>query len=57
MTQKSLIFGIWRAPGATETIPKGGGLRPPPLGTVFGAPGAVQTSKIDDFWVPENKFS
>ncbi len=21
------------------------------------APGAVQTPKIDDFWVPENKFS
>ncbi len=40
--QKSSIFGVWTAPGTTETIPKGG-----------ARTGAVQTLKINDFWVPE----
>ncbi len=35
-------------PGAPETTPKGGALRAPPLGKVSGAPGAIQTPKIDD---------
>ncbi len=56
-TQKSWIFGVWTAPGAPETIPKGGVLRAQPFGVVSGAPGAVQTPKIDDFWVPINKSS
>ncbi len=28
----------------------------PPFGGVAGAPGAVQTTNIDDFWVPETRF-
>ncbi len=35
-------FGVWTAPGAA-----------PPFGVVSGATGAVQTPRIDDFWVPE----
>jgi hypothetical protein len=45
--QKSSMCGVWAAPGAPETIPKGGGLRPPPFGMVSEATGAAQTSKID----------
>ncbi len=52
-TQKSSILVVLAAPGAPETTPKGGALRAPPSGEVSGAPGAVQTLKIDDFWVPE----
>ncbi len=29
--RKSAIFGVWAAPGAPETLAKGGGLRPPPV--------------------------
>jgi hypothetical protein len=46
--RESLIFGVWAAPAAPKTIPKGGGLRPPPSGMVLGAAGAAQTPKIDD---------
>ncbi len=46
--RKSSIFGVWAAPAAPKTIPKGGGLRPPPFGMVFGASGAAQTPNIDD---------
>ena len=28
------MFGVWAAPGARETNPKGGGLRPRPFGRV-----------------------
>ncbi len=45
---KSSILGVETAPGAPETIQKGGGRRPLPFGMVLGAPGAVQTPKIDD---------
>ena len=41
--RKSVILGVWVAPGARETIPLGGGLRPPPFGRVSMAPGAAQT--------------
>ncbi len=51
-TQKSSIFEVWRAPGAPETTPKGGARSAPPFGRVFGAPGAVQTSKSYVLWVP-----
>ena len=51
-THKSSILGVWTAPGASETTPKGGALRASPFGVVVGAPGAVQTPKIDDLWVP-----
>jgi hypothetical protein len=44
--QKSLIFWVWAAPAAPNTIPEGGGLRPPPS---WGAAGAGQTPNIDDF--------
>ena len=50
--RQSTILGVWAAPAAQKTIPKGGGLRPPLLGSVFGSPGAVQIPNIDDFWVP-----
>ncbi len=37
------MLGVWAAPGASETLPKDGGLRPPPFVRVSGAPGAVKT--------------
>ncbi len=50
-TQQSQISGVWKAPGAPETLPKGGARSPPPLGRVSGALRAVQTPNMDDFWV------
>ncbi len=50
--RRYLVSG--RPRGAPETIPKGGGLRPPPLGMVSGAPGAAQTPTIDDVYRPKN---
>ncbi len=52
-TQKLAILGVWTAPGAPETTPKGGALRALPFGMDYGVPGAVQTPKIDDCWVQE----
>ncbi len=49
--QKSSVLGVWTAPGGPKTLPKGKGRSPPPPGMVSGARGAVQTSKLDDFWV------
>ncbi len=46
--RKSVILGVWAAPGASETLPKGVGLRPPPFARVSGAPGAAQTPKMTD---------
>ncbi len=46
--RKSVILGIWAAPGALEILPKGGGRSAPPFGRVFGAPGAAQTPKVTD---------
>ena len=46
------IIDFWGL-GGPETTPKGGALRAPPFGVVWGVPGAVQTPNIDDFWVPE----
>ncbi len=43
--------------GAPETIPKGGALSAPPFGRVCGAPGALQTPEMDEFWVPGKMFS
>ncbi len=40
---KSVILGVWAAPGAPETLPKGGGLRPLLFARVSGAPGVAQT--------------
>ncbi len=31
--RKPAILGVWASPGAPETLPKGGGLRPPPFCT------------------------
>ncbi len=45
-TQKSSILGVWTAPGASETTPKGEALRAPPFGVVSGAPGNVQNPKM-----------
>ena len=50
--QKSSILGVWTAPGAPKTIPEGGGPSPPPVVMGSGAPGAVQTPKIDDILDP-----
>ena len=50
--RRSIILGVWAAPGAPETLPKGGGLRPPPFARVPGAPGApraAQTPNVTDF--------
>jgi hypothetical protein len=47
--RKSVILGVWAAPGAPETLPKGRGRSPPPSGMVSGAPGAAQTPKMTDF--------
>jgi hypothetical protein len=41
--------GSGRPRGPRETLPKGGGPRPPPFGRVSGAPGAAQTHKMTDF--------
>ncbi len=50
--KKSSILGVWKDPGDPETTPKGGARSAPPFGVASGAPGAVQTPKIDDFWAP-----
>ncbi len=55
-TQKSSILGVWTAPWAPETTPKGGARRAPPFGVVCGPPGAVQTPKINNVWVPEKEI-
>ncbi len=47
--RNSVILGVWAAPGAPETLAKGGGLRPPPFARVSKSPGATQTLKITDF--------
>ncbi len=47
--RKSVIFGVWVAPGALGTLAKGGGRSPPPFGRGSGAPGATQTPKMTDF--------
>ncbi len=47
--RESPIFGVWAAPAAPKTIPKGGGRRPPPSGMVFEATEATRTRKINDF--------
>ncbi len=53
--QTSSILGVWTAPGAPETTPKGGARSAPRFGVVYGAPGAVQIPKIYDFWVAETQ--
>ena len=53
-TQKSLIFGVWTAPGTQEHTPKGGGLRASPFGGVSSAAGAAQTQQIYDFRPAQN---
>jgi hypothetical protein len=39
---------LWAAPGAPETIAKGGGRSPPPSGMVSRAPEAAQTPQMAD---------
>ncbi len=39
---------VWAAPGAPETLAKGGGRSPPPSGMVSRAPGAAQIPKMTD---------
>jgi len=50
-TRKSAILGLWAAPAARETLPKGAGRRPVPLGRVSRAPEAAQTLKMSDLRV------
>ncbi len=50
-------LGVWTATGAPEITPKGGALRALPFGVLSGAPGAIQTVKIDDFRVRGGRFS
>ncbi len=52
-TQKPSIVGVWTAPGAPDTTPKGGARSALPFGVVSRIPGAAQTPQIDDFWVLE----
>ncbi len=40
------FLGVWAAPAAPKTIPKGGGRNPPPSGIIFGA---ARTPKFEDF--------
>ncbi len=47
--RKSVILGVWAAPGAPGTRAKGGVRSPPPFGRASGAPGAAQTPKMADF--------
>ncbi len=47
--RQSAILGVWPAPGAPDTLPKGGGVLSPPFGRVYRAPGAAQTPKMTDF--------
>ena len=41
------VFVVWPAPGARETLPKGGGRSHPCFLIVSRSPGADQTTKID----------
>ncbi len=52
-TQKSSIVGGLDDPGGPRNHSKGRGALALPFGVIYGAPGAVQTPKIDDFWVKE----
>ncbi len=45
----SVMFRVWAAPGAPETLANGGGRCPQPFARVSGAPGAAQTPKMIDF--------
>ena len=53
-TQKSSILGFWTAQGPQKPLEKAGCEAPRPFGAVSGAPGAIQTPKIDDFWLVKN---
>ena len=46
---KSVIFGVWVAPGALETLQKGGGRSPPPFARVFRAPRGRPDPQNDRF--------
>ncbi len=46
---KSVILAVWVAPGALETLQKGGGRSPPPFGRVSWAPGAPPDPQNDRF--------
>ncbi len=44
----SSISGVWVAAAAPETIPKGGGRSPSPLGVVFWVAGAAHPLNVED---------
>ncbi len=45
MGRRSVILGVWAAPGGPETLPKGGGLRPHILEGFPGRPGPARPQK------------
>ncbi len=47
-------FWGWGGPGGPKNNSRKWGVRPPPSGMVFGAAGAAQTPKIDDFRPAQN---
>ncbi len=52
--RKSSIFGVWAAPAAPKHHSGRWGAKTPLVGMVFGAPGAAQTPKINDFRPAQN---
>ena len=53
-SRKSVLLGVWAAPGAPETPQKVGGRDFPPNEMAFEAPRAAQTTKMADFPPLEN---
>jgi len=51
---KSVVFGVWAAPGGFKTIQKGGGRNPPAFWMVLKPPGAAQTPKTTDLQPIQN---
>ncbi len=47
--RRSVILGVWAAPGARGTIPLGGGVRPPPFGRGSRPPRARPDPQNDRF--------
>jgi hypothetical protein len=50
--EKSSILGVWMAPGGPRNHTKRRGASRPTFWSVFWSPGAVQTPRTDDLWVP-----
>jgi hypothetical protein len=46
--RKSVIWGVWAAPGAPKELTKGGGRNPPPIARVSGVPGRGRPDPQND---------